>query len=91
MKAAKRLVGHAGVATLAIVTFACENTGKAKEGREATEATKDAAGRAAGKGGRRRRQRGERHRRRQADVRREGRPDRGHHDRRVAHRRGHQP
>jgi osmotically-inducible protein OsmY len=49
---AKAWLGTLGVATLAVVTFACENTGKAKEeSREAAEATKDAAGRAADKAG----------------------------------------
>lgn len=52
MRAVNAWLGTLGVATLAIVTFACENTGRAKEeGREAAEATKDAAGRAADKAG----------------------------------------
>jgi osmotically-inducible protein OsmY len=52
MRAVNAWLGTLGVAALAVVTFACENTGRAKEeGREATEATKDAAGRAADKAG----------------------------------------
>jgi osmotically-inducible protein OsmY len=48
MKAVKAWLGTLGVITLALVTLACEDTGKAKE--ETREAT-DAAGRAAGQAG----------------------------------------
>ena len=52
MKAAKAWLGTLGVATLTLVTFACEDTGRAKEeSREAAQATKDAAGQAAEKAG----------------------------------------
>lgn len=52
MKAGKAWLGTLGAVTLALVTYGCENTGKAKEEtREAAEATADAAGRAADKAG----------------------------------------
>jgi len=52
MKAGKAWFGTLGAVTLALVTYACENTGKAKEEtREAANATADAAGRAADKAG----------------------------------------
>jgi osmotically-inducible protein OsmY len=52
MKAGKAWLGTLGVATLALIAFGCENTGKAKEeGREAANATRDAAGNAADKAG----------------------------------------
>ena len=50
MKAGKAWLGTLAVATLALVTFACEDTGKAKEEtREAAQATEDAAKRAGDK------------------------------------------
>jgi osmotically-inducible protein OsmY len=52
MKAGKAWFGTLGAVTLALVTYGCENTGKAKEEtREAADATADAAKRAADKAG----------------------------------------
>jgi osmotically-inducible protein OsmY len=52
MKAGKAWFGTLGAVTLALVTYGCEDTGKAKEEtREAADATADAAGRAADKAG----------------------------------------
>lgn len=52
MKAGKAWFGTLGAVTLALVTYGCEDTGKAKEEtREAADATADAAGRAADKVG----------------------------------------
>ena len=50
MKAGKAWLGTLAVATLALVTFACADTGQAKEEtREAAQATEDAAKRAGDK------------------------------------------
>lgn len=52
MKAGKAWLGTLAVATLALVTYACENTGKAKEEtREAAGAVADTAEKAADKVG----------------------------------------
>lgn len=52
MKAGKAWFGTLGAVTLALVTYGCEDTGKAKEEtREAADATADAAARAADKVG----------------------------------------
>jgi osmotically-inducible protein OsmY len=52
MKAVKAWLGTLGVITVALVTLACEDTGRAKEeGREAVGEAADAANRAADKAG----------------------------------------